>query len=308
VAYGYPLLVCASGAPPFAAYDRLARRLGGRAISVESLQGGVSAPTRLLTYEQDGRTRRAVLRGSSRLASREGAAASLVRSHVLLGVLADEGQPVPEPLFFDPDGSILGEPVLVLDHLEGSTELPPPDVALPAMAELLAGVHRLPTERLDPVRLPVEVDPASEARSLVAALPRLEPAMFALDATPRSTEPVLLHGDFWPGNVLWRDGAVVGLIDWEDAALGDRERDLGTARTEITLALGAEAAAAFRRCYDSASEAALDDHRVDLWTLCSAAGMLLHVSEWGLPPHREQRVRTVAREVLDDVLLRLRRT
>ena len=26
----------------------------------------------------------------------------------------------------------------------------------------------------------------------------------------------LLHGDYWPGNVLWKNGALVGVIDWED--------------------------------------------------------------------------------------------
>jgi aminoglycoside phosphotransferase (APT) family kinase protein len=39
------------------------------------------------------------------------------------------------------------------------------------------------------------------------------PARFALLS--------LLHGDYWPDNTLWRDGRLVCVIDWEDAALGD---------------------------------------------------------------------------------------
>jgi len=31
------------------------------------------------------------------------------------------------------------------------------------------------------------------------------------------SDPVVLHGDYWPGNVLWRDGRLVGVIDWEEA-------------------------------------------------------------------------------------------
>ena len=27
----------------------------------------------------------------------------------------------------------------------------------------------------------------------------------------------LMHGDYWPGNTLWKDGRLVGIIDWEDA-------------------------------------------------------------------------------------------
>jgi aminoglycoside phosphotransferase (APT) family kinase protein len=40
---------------------------------------------------------------------------------------------------------------------------------------------------------------------------------------------VLLHGDFWPGNALWRDGALVAILDWEDAAIGDPLADVANA-------------------------------------------------------------------------------
>ena len=43
---------------------------------------------------------------------------------------------------------------------------------------------------------------------------------------------VLLHGDFWPGNLLWKDGRLVAVIDWEDAALGDPLADLANSRLE----------------------------------------------------------------------------
>jgi aminoglycoside phosphotransferase (APT) family kinase protein len=36
----------------------------------------------------------------------------------------------------------------------------------------------------------------------------------------------VLHGDYWPGNVLWRDGRLVGVIGWEEAAFGDPLADL----------------------------------------------------------------------------------
>jgi aminoglycoside phosphotransferase (APT) family kinase protein len=37
----------------------------------------------------------------------------------------------------------------------------------------------------------------------------------------------LVHGDFHYGNVLYRDGDVAAIIDWEIASLGDARLDLG---------------------------------------------------------------------------------
>ncbi len=34
-------------------------------------------------------------------------------------------------------------------------------------------------------------------------------------------QAVLLHGDFWPGNTLWRNGSLLAVIDWEQPAAGD---------------------------------------------------------------------------------------
>jgi aminoglycoside phosphotransferase (APT) family kinase protein len=43
-------------------------------------------------------------------------------------------------------------------------------------------------------------------------------------------EPCLRHGDLWYGNVLVSDGRVVGVVDWENAAIGDPAHDLATQR------------------------------------------------------------------------------
>jgi aminoglycoside phosphotransferase (APT) family kinase protein len=40
--------------------------------------------------------------------------------------------------------------------------------------------------------------------------------------------PILVHNDLWPSHILWdrRSGAPTGVIDWEDARLGDPAADL----------------------------------------------------------------------------------
>ena len=50
-----------------------------------------------------------------------------------------------------------------------------------------------------------------------------------LDAPKFDDEPVWLHGDLHPGNVIVRDGVVVGVIDFGDICSGDPATDLAIA-------------------------------------------------------------------------------
>jgi aminoglycoside phosphotransferase (APT) family kinase protein len=68
---------------------------------------------------------------------------------------------------------------------------------------------------------------------------------------------VVLHGDFWPGNVLWHGGRVSAVIDWEDAAVGDALSDVGNARLELLFFMGRRAMDAFTREYGALTGAIL---------------------------------------------------
>lgn len=76
---------------------------------------------------------------------------------------------------------------------------------------------------------------------------------------------------------------------------------------EVSLEGGRDAATRFRRCHDSVAPHPVDEHRVDLWTVCSAAAMLLLVGGRGLSPQQQEKIRAVTREVLDETLARLAR-
>ncbi len=45
---------------------------------------------------------------------------------------------------------------------------------------------------------------------------------------------MLLHGDLWPGNVLWQDGRLVAVVDWEDGAVGAPLIDVASARGDLS--------------------------------------------------------------------------
>ena len=57
----------------------------------------------------------------------------------------------------------------------------------------------------------------------------------------RRNPAVLLHGDFWPGDVLWQAGRLTAVLDWEDAQVGDPLADVGNTRLEFLWAFGREA-------------------------------------------------------------------
>jgi aminoglycoside phosphotransferase (APT) family kinase protein len=72
----------------------------------------------------------------------------------------------------------------------------------------------------------------------------------ALAAGPFGGEPVWVHGDLLPGNVLVREGALAGVIDWSAAGVGDPACEAmfawslpADARTAFREALGLDGAA-----------------------------------------------------------------
>ncbi|MGT5522875.1 phosphotransferase family protein, partial [Escherichia coli] len=81
----------------------------------------------------------------------------------------------------------------------------------------------------------------------------------------QQNKSVLLHGDFWPGNVLWKDGQLVAVIDWEDAQIGDPLADLGNSRLEILWASGSEAMHSFTRHYQAMTD--IDFSNLPYWDL-----------------------------------------
>lgn len=63
----------------------------------------------------------------------------------------------------------------------------------------------------------------------------------ALHAEPWTGPPVWVHGDLLPGNLLVRDGRLVGVIDWSATGIGDP-----ACETMLAWAMPAEARAVYR--------------------------------------------------------------
>lgn len=290
-----------------AAFCRLLQRFapGSRFTHAWPLPGGVSAEVTALAYvSADGRQHTAVVRrhGAADLTADPQIA---VHEFQLLRTLHTAGLPTPAPLFVDDTCDLFATPVLVTAFVEGAIEFDPPDLDayLCQMAGFLAQLHNLDISHmaLDSLRLldwslgpaPAQLDDALSEGKIRQALRTHSPPQ-AADKT------VLLHGDFWPGNVLWRDGQLAAVIDWEDAALGDALADLGNARLEILWAFGPVAMHRFTDTYQKLT--GQDLAPLPYWDLRAALRPAGKLATWGLDPHVVAKMRERHRHFVQQAL------
>ena len=215
----------------------------------------------------------------------------------LLQLLRSAGIPAPAPIFLDLSNTIFPTPCIVAEYINGETTFAPPDVAdtVRQMAAQLAQIHRLNENLADLSFLPKRnrgfgERPATHDYSLGEG--RIRDALESVwpsTSTETRNAPVLLHGDFWPGNILWRDGRLVAVIDWEDAMIGDPLAGVANSRLEILWAYGVEAMEQFTRAYRSLSTA--NFARLPYWDLCAALRPAGKLGSWGLDVEVEQAMR-----------------
>lgn len=241
----------------------------GKLRQVWPLQGGISMGMTALEVEMgNGRFHKRIIRSHQH----PGVAENEFR---LLQQLSALGLPVPEPYHLDVSGQILAAPYLVIGYSEGEMAFAPVnrDGYIRQMAAQLAKIHRVTSSPIDLTFLPQRGPGCSELeRPLIhPKFPFDESRIHeALAAHPlrSGNAPALLHGDFWPGNCLWRNGRLTAVIDWEDAQLGDPLIDLAQSRSEIVWIFGPAALETFTQHYQSLAN--LDYGNLPYWDLCAA--------------------------------------
>lgn len=258
--------------------EDVARRLGGALVAHEPLVGGVSSRvTRVDMAMPDGVTRRVVVREPGVAEWKEPGPTTARREFELLGHLHRAGVPVPRALLLDDRSP---HPFFAMEFVEGTRDLPVDGAE--QMAEMLSRVHAVPLAGAPP--LPDREDPVANLPAYLGADRVALRAWLADRPVALTARRTLLHGDYWPGNVLWCGAACVALLDWEDAAVGDPLSDVACCRLELRYVLGVAGAEAFTRRYVQRTQLALDDLAV--WDAYVAAAALASMGQWGLPAER----------------------
>lgn len=225
----------------------------------------------------------------------------------------DAGFPAPAPLALDQQGEWFGSPSLAIEVVPGRPDLAPTDVGRYAdeVASALARIHAAQTSAAGGALLrPHAVDawtaPDRVPDGLVARAVAQRVVDTIVEWMPRAERgaSVISHGDFHPGNLLWSQGRLTGVVDWSHARVGPRWWELAYFRMELAVLVDGLAADSFLERYETLAGVASPHQAV--WDLVC----LYNGHRWGhlwLTGYREQGRRDLTIDMMRRRLTRLAR-
>jgi len=181
------------------------------------------------------------------------------REHELLRRLQEHSQvPVPRSYFVEMDGAVFGQPAMIIERVSGCTQptslFKSPDKAAEAesvardLCEKLAALHTADLRKLNFDKL--YDDPqgignitGSPERYIDGMLDHFIKSYRKMDFDtipvfydaylhlkrnkPRPLPLCMLHGELNSSNIIFENGKINAIIDWESAHVGDPREDLG---------------------------------------------------------------------------------
>jgi aminoglycoside phosphotransferase (APT) family kinase protein len=200
--------------------------LGRRIESLRLLPGGASKEAWAVDAD-----------GSRFLVRRAGggviheATLSLEQEFHVLEAAHEAGVKVPRPVAYL--GELGGREAFAMERVEGETigrriTRDPPSGLDVQLAEELAKIHAIPTERLPFLRSGDVLERFQHELDLVGEPhPAIEYGLWWLRGRrPEALPDVVSHGDFRIGNVVVSESGLESLLDWEFAHLSDPREDL----------------------------------------------------------------------------------
>lgn len=220
---------------------------GGSLVRTWSLKGGISASmTAFEIQNSDGSTQKYIARQPGEWSYDRNPESAQTEFQVLK-ILREAGLPVPNPVAVEKCQDPEMRKFFIIEYVEGEARAyaDAPQTYIREFAKILAYIHQTPWPGSALADLPrLSENPYRSSDESKVLLPIEEEIYRALDNHPPISSPnglALNHGDYWPGNILWQDGRIVAVIDWEGARIGDPLMDLSIARLDTLWTLGPDA-------------------------------------------------------------------
>jgi aminoglycoside phosphotransferase (APT) family kinase protein len=264
---------------------------GYTGFRVQTLSGSFSNHTHLVHVEfADGGASRIVVRRYNE--ANGDCEAKALREFNALAYLHSCGIPVPNPLYLDAKGYLLGSPGIVTGFVDSKhLELPENARAwadnIAVVAQVLARIHQTSIDEQLKMYL---MDGNREAAWFLnsGSVPRFmrdfpggaEVWEAVSEHLPlrKVPETALLHIDYWSGNILWHERRISAVVDWEEAGYGDPAIDVAYCRMQLYLEGLNDAAETFTRVYEQAMGRPVD--HLALWELAAAARPMTDPEGW----------------------------
>jgi aminoglycoside phosphotransferase (APT) family kinase protein len=221
------------------------------------------------------------------------------REFVALKFAYENGIPVPEPLLLDEKGDFIGSPAIVTEFCDAKHDLSPENQEewAKTLASTLSDIHALPccilkdSFILDANREASWFLNSSEPPQFMRDFPRgieVWKASNDLCTKLESLQTAIVHIDYWPGNILWKNDKIAAVLDWEEAAYGDPIIDVAYARMEMYIMGLSTAAGVFMEEYDKLS--GNEARNLIFWELAASARPMFSPQTWNITasPRKEQ--------------------
>ena len=257
-------------------------------ISWQVMKGGSSTDVFLLKIQQKNEILKYVLRTEGSKPAEN----STKVEFALLNSLYLQNIPVSRPIYLDTSCKIIDKPFMIMTYLDGDIDSPDnKDLnSISKMVEALKVIHGIDVSALP--KLSLRIDPLSNIETFLpsgAKWDDLKTFLLSLSSQRYKGKSVLLHGDFWSGNILWENNEIVGILDWEYAAFGDPLYDLAVTSLEMRYQYGERGMEQCKSLYSKSFE--LDNYRLSLWLIFIAASTHYHIKSWNLSEERKERIK-----------------
>jgi aminoglycoside phosphotransferase (APT) family kinase protein len=262
---------------------------GSRVVSVRPLSSAWLANHAVEVADAAGAVHRVVLRRWARPGwDEEDPDFTAAREAAILDLLAPTPVPAPSLVAADPDADICDVPALLLSLLPGG----PPDLSsdpgrlVDGLAAALPPIHAVAVPGAGSPAAAVPgyhrfYEPEQLAPPAWSARPGLWRRAFEVAAgRPPDGQACFIHRDYHPGNTLWRDGRLTGVVDWIGGSWGPPSVDLGHMRLNLTWDLGIEAADRFLAAHRALT--GFDHH--PWWDVAAAVDCVPEPDSSGPPP------------------------